>query len=145
MKNNRCFTITEVLVAIGVSIIILGTSLVVLSNFSPSIELNGTATDLVSDLRYAQQLAVSEQIKHGIQFFSAENRYQLIKYGETEEIVKEKNFPEGIFFQLINGLSLNRVLFNPYGSVEEDGTVVIQNGTGTKTILIKPSGFISFE
>jgi len=103
--------------------------------------LSGLTRDLVTDLRYAGQLAVTEQIEHGVRFNFIENTYQIIRYGATEEIIKEKILPQGIDLRSINNFKEAR--FNPYGAAKESGKVVLENiKAETKTIDIRPSGFV---
>lgn len=143
MKNEKSLTVVEVLTVIIIVGILASVSLIGFNNYKPSIDLNGSSRELISDLRYAQQLSVSEQVRHGIQFFQNERKYQLIRYGTTQEVLKERTLPEDISFQSITGLSGNRVRFNPYGASEENGTVVLVNSKNiTKIIQIKPSGFV---
>jgi len=148
MSNNkyRAITVIEMLVAISIIAILASFIYINLENYQPTIDLNGASRQLITDLRYAQELAVAQQVKHGIQFFVNEKKYQLIKYGESETIIKEVRLPDTVSFHLIEGLSLNRVRFNSYGAVEESGKVVLINDNSLqKTIYIRPSGFVESE
>ncbi len=137
------FTAIEMIVVITIIIIISSIGLEIFSNYRESIDLIGCARELVSDLRYVQELSVTEQVRHGIQFFTEDRKYQLIRYGDTQEILKEKQLPQGIFYESIEGLSLGRVRFNPYGATEESGSIVLSNTQNAKkTIQIRPSGFV---
>ncbi len=137
------FTVIEILVVIAIITILSSLSLSVFNTFKESIDLAGCSRELVADLRYTQQLAVTEQIRHGIQFLKDEKKYQIIRYGDSEEILKEKQLPVGISYESINGLSLDRARFNPYGATEESGSVVLINTQNNKkTIQIRPSGFV---
>jgi prepilin-type N-terminal cleavage/methylation domain-containing protein len=148
MSNNkyRAITVIEMLVAISIIAILASFIYINLENYQPTIDLNGASRQLITDLRYAQELAVAQQVKHGIQFFVNEKKYQLIKYGESETIIKEVRLPDTVSFHLVEGLSLNRVRFNSYGAVEESGKVVLINDNSLqKTIYIRPSGFVESE
>ena len=145
-KYKKAFTLVEMLVVVSVIGIISGISVVAIKNYQPTMNLNGIARDIVTDLRYAQQLTVSEQVKHGIKFCQIEKKYQVIRYGAEEIIIKEANLPQGVSYQSIEGFTLERARFNPYGAVEEGGTVVLINEESkTKTIEIKPSGFVKMQ
>lgn len=146
VSSSNAFTVIEILAVVAIIALLSSVTVVALESYQPIIDLNGTTRQIIMDLRYVQQLAVSEQIKYGIQFFKDENKYQIIKYNTPEEIINEKNLPAGITFYSINGLSNGRVQFNPYGSVEEDGEIILLNSqTNTRTIQIKPSGFIKMQ
>ncbi len=142
-KKNTALTLIEILVAISIIMILASMVFININNYQSTIDLNGITRELVSDLRYAQELAVAQQVKHGIQFFVNEKKYQIIKYGTEEIVIKEKELPQTVSFYSIDGLSLNRVRFNSYGAVEESGQVVLINENSVKrTIDIRPSGFI---
>ncbi len=111
--------------------------------FQPSLELSSTARDLATDLRYAQQLAVTEQVEHGIYFSIATKEYQIIRYGGIEEILKTKKLPDKVNFQEVVGFTNEKVKFNPYGAAKESGNITLINTkNSTTTIEVRPSGFI---
>lgn len=140
--ENKSFTLIELLIVIGIFTILASISFLGLRSIRPILQLSGMTRELVTDLRYAQQLAVTEQTDHGVRFSFAENKYQIIRYAETEEILKQRILPEGINLQKINNFDEAR--FNPYGAVIESGKVNLVN-IKTKTIEIKPSGFVKIE
>lgn len=137
------FTLIELLIVIGVMGIIVAIGIPALRSYQPSAQLSGVVQDLVTDLRYAQQLAIAEQVDHGIRFFIDDNKYQIIQYGEGETVLKEEVFPAGITFQQITGFTNNEAKFNPYGAARESGTIILLNTQGkTKTVDVRPSGFV---
>jgi len=142
MVNSQGMTVIEIVVVIIIIAILSSIGFEVFKNIEPSLELNGVTRDLITDIRYTQELAVAEQVIHGICFFSSEDKYQLKRYGTVEEILAEKTLPNGISFQTINGFSGDCLKFNPYGSVKEAGNIIIINTKNeTKNIEVKPSGF----
>jgi prepilin-type N-terminal cleavage/methylation domain-containing protein len=143
---RKGFTLSEILIAISVVIILATISISAFTTLQPDIKLSGIARELITDFRYAQQLTVTEQVNHGIHFFSLENKYQLIRYGATEEVIKEILIPGGISFQQITGFTEDTVKFNPYGSVIESGSITLVNTNNkTKTIEVRPSGFVKIS
>jgi len=140
-------TSIEILVIVCIISIILGITIPLFQKWQPNLRLKTAAKEVVSDLHYIQELALSEQINYGIHFSSKTN-YQLIKIypDQTEEILKEKTLPSGIKFQEINGLDNNKVIFNSIGAVKESGQIILVNiKNKTITIDIRPSGFIRQE
>lgn len=132
----------EILLVMAVVVILAGGVVASLSLYQPYLKLRGVARDLVTDLRYAEQLAVTEQINHSVKFFPSEKKYQVIQ--ESPNLVLlERVLPEEVSFQSISGFSGDKVIFNPYGASGEAGSIVLQNTEGkTKTIEVKLSGFV---
>ncbi len=143
IKEERGVLLMQVLVVAGITVILLALSLPYIQEYKPNLELNATARELTSDLRYAQQLTVTEQIPHVVEMNLIGDSYQVLKVGEETTIVKTYFFDEGINFQQITGLTDNKVRFNFYGGVSESGQVVLVNSKSkTATINIKPSGYV---
>lgn len=140
------FTLMEIMVIIGIMIILTSTSWVAIASYQPTMTLNAASRDLVSDLRLAQQLSVSEQINHGVFINTITKQYQLDRFSAVTETLFLKNLPSSISFCGINGLVNDYVIFNPYGSVIMAGSICLSNIKGqTKNIEIKPSGFVKIQ
>jgi len=147
IQNLKGFTLAELLTAITIVIILASISITAFRNIRPSLQLSGTARNLVTDLRYAQQLAVTEQKDHGVRFSTTtEDKYQIIRHeNTTTTVLKEELLPEEIDFQQITPLINNEIRFNPYGAVKEEGEITLINTKNvTTTIKISPSGFVKF-
>jgi len=132
----------EILVVISILGILFLISIPVFKSFQPTLQLNGVVRNLVSDLRYTQQLAVTEQFDYCLQFFSTE-KYQIIQCGGTQP-VKEIFLPEEIIELIINpALSNNEIRYNPYGAVKESAAITLKNSKDkTKIVEVRPSGFV---
>ena len=140
--SKKGFTLIEFLVIIAIIIIIIGISIPAFRRFQPDFQLSGAVRSLVSDLRYIQQLTVTEQVDYCLQFFLVEKKYQIIQCGQSQPLL-EKFFPEEIKTLTVSGFTDNKVEFNPYGAVKEDGTITLENTRDrTKTIEVRPSGFV---
>ncbi len=145
-QKSRGFTLFEFLVIIAIIGIIATISWSALRTLQPSWRLDGAVRDLATDLRYAQQQSVTEQINYGIHFSSTTNEYQIIRYGTTTENVLEKSLSEGVDFYQITGFSNDEVVFNPYGAVKEMGSVSLINiEEKIKIIEVRPSGFVKIK
>ncbi len=145
MKNS--FTLIELLIVIAVLGILIGISFPIFRNYQPDLQLSGITRDLVSDLRYAQQLALTEQIEYCVQFpadFPTNRKYRIVQCGETEPIKPETTIPEEIIELTINpALTNNEVRYNPYGAVKESTDITLKNiKENERTIEIRPSGFV---
>ena len=111
----------------------------------PTLTLNSETRDVVSDLRYAQQLAVTEQTNYSIELNQAQNKYTITNT-ETSTIVKDENIKTGISIQSISGFTTDTIIFNVTGAALESGSFTLANlNNATTTITIKPSGYVKIE
>ncbi len=144
---KKGFTLIEIMMVIGILAILSTVGWTVFNNFQPALELSAVARNLTSDLRYVQQLAVTEQINHGIGFSATTKSYQLYKFGATTQELVNRVLPSVISFCQITGLSDGSLaIFNPYGAVLVAGSVCLANSKGqSKIVDIKPSGFVKIQ
>jgi len=148
LKHNNGFTLIEILVVISIISIITGIFFGGLRTLQPAMRLDGVVRDLATDLHYVQQQAVSEQFNYGISFLINTNEYQILKYitSTTTQEISKKSLAQGVSFYEIKDFTDNNVIFNPYGSVTEAGSVSLVNiKQEIKIINIRPSGFIKIE
>lgn len=139
----KAFTLIELLVIISIIGILAGIGVSAFRAYHPMLQLSTATRTLVTDLHYARQLAVAEQVGHGIRFVIATNEYQVIRFGTVEQILKFRRLPHEVRFQQIISLTNNEVRFNSIGAVREAGRVTLINTQNTtRTIDISPSGFI---
>jgi prepilin-type N-terminal cleavage/methylation domain-containing protein len=142
LRVKKGLTLIEIMVAIGIISILALISIPAFRTYKPKLEMSGTVRELAGDLRYVQQMAVTEQKEYCIKFFPSERKYQTLQCGAAT-FLKEKIISEEIQTLTVSGFTNNEVRYNPYGAVSEAGSVVFYGiKSGTKTILIKPSGFV---
>ena len=142
IKFNAGFSAVELLIVLVIIIIIALISIPIFKNFYFGMQLNGVIKDLSGGLRYAQQLAVTEQVYCGVRFIALQNKYEVVKYSATPEVIESKTLPEEVNFYHIS-FSNSEVKFNPYGAALEQGEIVLINAVNaTSTIEIRPSGFV---
>ena len=142
-ENKNCFTLVEILVVLGIIGILSLIGIPAFKVFQPSLQLSGVMRDLATDLRYAEQLAITEQVEHGIIFLTGTGQYQIVRYGNPDEILEGKTLPQEVSFLSIAGLTGDKVVFNPYGAAKESGVITLVNTkNSTSGIDVRPSGFI---
>jgi type II secretory pathway pseudopilin PulG len=136
----------EIMIAIAILIIGSAIFLGTLRSIQPSLRLEGALQDLATDIRFAQQETVTEQVEYGVIFLRDANSYRVVRYNEGEECILEKNLSSGIEFYQIIGFTEDTVVFNPYGAVRKSGSVSLINEKGdTVLIEIRPSGFVKIQ
>ncbi len=139
----RGFTLIELLLVAGIIGILFLIGIPVFRAYQPVLQLSGAVRSLASDLRYAEQLAVSEQVEHGIRFSISANQYKIIRYGDVQQGLASSSLPEKVSFQQIIGFTDNEVIFNPYGAAKETGVITLINTKNSTTAIdVRPSGFI---
>lgn len=145
-KKNQGSFLLNILVSLGIIALMATISIPYLKKYQPNLKLNATARDLTADLRYAQQLTITEQATHLVDFDLDNDSYRILKGGAATTTVKTVEFDPSVSFQQITGLSDNQVIFNSYGGVSESGQVTLIN-TNNKTAIIniKPSGYIQLK
>lgn len=144
MKQNG-FTLIEVMVALLVTAILASISVPFYRSFSFNLDLKSTARDVASDLRYAQQLAVTTQINHLVVFNINTNHYS-IKNSQTENIIKSISIKNPVTILSITDLPGNTVTFNATGAATSSGVIILTNPNNREaTIEIKPSGYVKVQ
>jgi len=145
-KKNQGSLLLNVLVSFGIIALMATISIPYIRQYQPNLKLNATARDLTADLRYAQQLTVTEQVIYLVDFDLDNDSYQILKSGVATTTIKTVEFDSDVSFQQVTDLTDNQVTFNFYGGVSEAGQIILVNANGkTATINVKPSGYIQLE
>jgi len=137
----------NLLVTIGIIVLIATISIPYLRKYQPNLKLNAAARDLTTDLRYAQQLTITEQKIYRVVFNSDNDQYQIQRIDTATTTVKTVTFESEISIKQITDLTdNNKVIFNYYGGVSQSGTIILTNTNNVDaTINIKPSGYIQLQ
>ncbi|MCM8784371.1 MAG: prepilin-type N-terminal cleavage/methylation domain-containing protein [Candidatus Omnitrophica bacterium] len=156
MKNSG-FTLMEIVLVI-VLVGILGITFAVKYSGFEETKLSSAASKLAADIAYAQQLAITTQLYHGISFDSNAEEYYLfrietnntqttIKNPSTgEDFVVEYDFGElqGINLQTVNIGGGTEIIFDwqgiPYDNsktaLTSDATITLEYRGRTKTLTV---------
>lgn len=136
----------ELLVVLGIIALLSTISIPYLRKYQPNLKLNAVARDLTTDLRYAQQLTVTEQKVHLVSFDLANDKYHILKIDTATTTVKTVNLDSEVSFKQITDLTDDQVVFNFYGGVSQSGQIILTNTNNVDaTINIKPSGYIQLS
>ena len=152
MKNNKGFTLIEILIVIAIMGVLLGSASLYMGNRSKRARLRADASSLADYMTIARVRAVRDAHSWAIQFDPAHNNYKIYSSsGETppaaddwangnETIFRTLSLKKGVGFGSGHGLrpgasvdppdgisfTANRVVFNPNGT-SESGTVYLKN------------------
>jgi len=142
-KNRYGSILLDLLVSFGIIALLATITIPYLKKYQPNLKLNAAARNLTTDLRYAQQLTVTEQIVHKVSFDLINDQYQILKVNTATTTIKTVDFEPEVSIEQVTDLTDNMVVFNYYGAVSQFGTVVLTNTNGQiATINIKPSGYV---
>jgi|SRR3989344_1601244 len=144
--NPLGFSLIQLLIVVAIIAVMAVITIPALRHYEPSIKLKAESRQLVSDLRYAQQLTVTEQKTHYVEIDLIGKRYLVVKQENPSSPLKTVGLTEGINWQSVTGFDNNRVVFNSYGAVSQAGQIIIVNDQGnTYTINVKPSGYVQLQ
>lgn len=142
-QNFQGSMLIDLLVTLGIVVLLSTISIPYIRKYQPNLKLHGTARNLAADIRYAQQLAVTQQKVHVVYFDEANERYLIQRLDTATTTIKTVNFDSEISYQQITGLNDNYVYYNFYGGVSQPGQIILQNINNiVSTINIKTSGYV---
>ena len=140
-------TLIELLTVIAIIGILVGVAVPTLSHYLPGIQLNGSARTLSSNLREAQERAVTEQKSYSIHFTTDATPvyYQMIKIDGAEEIHKI-NLANNETVTLADTISDNEIIFSSDGSPTSSyGDITLRLNDVEKVINVSHAGFIKIQ
>src|SRR3989338_6899129 len=123
-EKNLGFTLIEIIMVLAIIGLIALVTLPIYQQIKPGITLNSQTRDIVSDLRYAQQLSVTEQINYSVVFDSVLSKYSIIN-NSSGTTLKTQNINPLISIESITGLTADTVTFNVTGASLESGSIIL--------------------
>ena len=142
-KNG--FSLIEIMTTISIFVLLIAITIPNFRTYQSNIGLKDSIRTFVGNLRYAQQLAITEQKTYGLIISAATDTYRVVRYDTATTTIKTVILPSDIDFLSVSDFNCDFIRFNSYGAVHESGTVVLINNDGeTQTIEIKPSGYVEY-
>jgi Tfp pilus assembly protein FimT len=134
------------LVAIGIIVTFSLISIPSFIGYQRNSKLRNEARLLATNLRYAQQLAITTQNQYYVTMYTIPNNYYQLINSADSSVIKQVTLNPEIKFNLITGLTDNTVKFNATGGVVESGNIYLTNSVNTtSTLQIKPSGYVQIS
>ncbi len=146
ISNQNGSLLISLIVSLGIVTILMVVAIPNLRQYQSNSSLTSAARTLAIDLRYAQQLSITNQNIHGIIINDVSDFYQLVEFDLATTTIKTISLPPDVSFTSVMGFSNNFIKFNSYGSVSQSGTVELTiTGGDSKTINIRPSGYVQLQ
>ena len=144
--DQKGYLLINLVAGIGIIALMIGISLPYIRNYQIDSKLSAEARNISGNLRHAQQLSVTNQTVHGVEFDIVSDTYYIKKYGGSTTTVKSVVLDSTVDLEKVTGLTGDRVKFNFYGGVDRSGEVILTNvNNSTSTVKIKPSGYVEIE
>lgn len=140
--RKKGYTLIELSIVISIIALLALITIPILANYQKTAKLRNEARLFATNIRYAQQLAITEQNIYSVKIFTISNSYQIVNEG-TSSIIKDVTFDTAVTIGEINSLTNDTIQFNPTGAAVETGNIALINAKNqTSTVEIKPSGYV---
>lgn len=142
-NNQEGSLLMSTIVSISIIALLSMLSIPYLRQYQDNLKLNGVSRNFTADIRYAQQLTITEQLVYKIELDTTLHKYEIIKTGAATSTIKSVSFPSEVRFHQVDAALNDEIIFNSFGGASESGQVIlINNEEKTATINIKPSGYV---
>lgn len=138
LKNQRAFTVVEMLVVIIIFSILAATAVPQFVAFRPKNRLNGAARQVYSELMSARAKAVNENRTYVVTF-PTNSTMQIA--GSTNRVVDIQAEYSDVTFTSSN----STVTFSARGTTDVAPTITLTNSGGTKTVTVRITGVASIS
>jgi prepilin-type N-terminal cleavage/methylation domain-containing protein len=152
MKNSsKGFTVTELMIAVGILAVILIVGIPTLNNWMPKYRLRDAARQIASDMQLARYRAISVNQNCGVDF-DADGTHRIFKddgatddqYDGGDTVERTNTLPSGVSFSWDTYTATNPAIFRPTGSAQA-GTIKVQNSEEERSIIVAPAGRVRIE
>lgn len=144
------FSIGELMTVVSLIGIVTAVGIPSFLSFQPSMRLNGAAREVLSRLNWARANAVQNNNTsvvtflndHSFQIFNDANGNGSADANETVTINLQTNYSDVTF--AVTGSS-STPTFNGRGTANSDTTVTVSNPSGSKTVVVSPTGNVKIN
>ena len=144
------FSIGELMTVVSLIGIVTAVGIPSFLSFQPSMRLNGAAREVLSRLNWARANAVQNNNTsvvtflndHSFQIFNDANGNGSADANETVTINLQTNYSDVTF--AVTGSS-STPTFNGRGTASSDTTVTVSNPSGSKIVVVNPTGNVKIN
>lgn len=150
LHNEKGFTLVELILVIAIIAILAGATVPVLGNFTQRTQIDSTAREVVSALRFAQQKSMANEndSEFGVYFDDANNEFIVFRgssYGSFPAEDRVFTYPDSI--TISQGFASSEVNFEKLtGETADIGSITISNNVdGLFTVTTSSLGKIELQ
>lgn len=136
MRTQDGFGVLELLLALAIMAILVVAALPNLQRYLAQRDLQQTARLLSTDLRLAQQYAVTQNEAYRLQYVGAAANYTLLRVSDGT-VVKQVDLPATVV--ITNTFTGDRAEFAATGAPVQGGTFCLTDGTGALKVEVLPA------
>lgn len=142
MKNG--FSLIELTIVIGIIVILAAASVPVIAKIMPSFRMSSSVQNVLTNLRQAQEEAITVQKQHSLQFnLSADPiKYQIINIDAPDPAIKNLELPKSVTITFNPPAANNEVIFSSDGGPNWTGDITVKLNGKNKIINVSPGGVI---
>ncbi len=148
LSCSRGFTLTELLIVLGIMGVALMLSATWLSSQLPNWRLNGAARQIVSDLLAAKMKAVVERNRQRV-IFQDDHRYMLLDddnnngKSDPDEHIEDRDIQEN--YRDVMMTASNNPSFLPRGTASSLASITLSNSAGKRIITVSITGRVKVK
>ena len=150
LADIRGFSIGELMTVVSLIGVLTAVGIPSFLSFQPSMRLNGAAREVLSRLNWARANAVQNNNTsvvtflndHSFQIFNDANANGSADANETVTINLQTDYSDVSF--AVTGAS-STPTFNGRGTASSDTTVTVSNPSGSKAVVVSPTGNVKIN
>lgn len=145
MRNQRGFSIIEIVIVMVVIAILAGISIPAYVGMKPVIRLSGATRQLMEDLMWARMQAINQNNEFRI-IYDSNQRYSILDDDNNNgainagESLITKDIRDQYDDVIYSSSNTNDLIFYPRGNAANLTTITLSNKSGIKTVSIAITG-----
>lgn len=134
--NRAGYTLVEMMIVVSIIGIVTAITVPAFSGYLKRTRLNGSRSQLISDIYYARSLAISNRRTFAVQFQAAQ--YQVVDTSDGT-VFRSINAPRGVTFD--SDVDPN---FYAWG-LADAANITVSDNSGTEGVSVLPTGAVDHD